>query len=185
MITILDTQLTTDECNDIIAIGSEKLTTAKTLGEQIDGYRTAQESWITEVNPLINKLKFLVKTYTGLPIENQEAPHFILYEIGGEYKQHYDFFHKGEDYYDSLMSRGGQRVFSCLFYLNEDFLGGETLFPNKRIAVTPKTGRLLIWKNVLDNGQVDYESLHAGLPVVEGVKKIIVIWVRENKFNIS
>jgi prolyl 4-hydroxylase len=88
------------------------------------------------------------------------------------------------------MKSGGQRVYSCLFYLNDGFMGGETEFPIKKIKVVPKTGRLLIWRNINPDGELDHESLHAGLPVIDGTKWIIIIWVREksvikNKTNIK
>jgi prolyl 4-hydroxylase len=49
--------------------------------------------------------------------------------------------------------------------------------------VTPKKGRALAWKNLKDDGSPDYESLHAGLPVLAGTKWIAVVWIRENKFD--
>jgi hypothetical protein len=80
------------------------------------------------------------------------------------------------------MQSGGQRVYSCLFYLNDDFTGGETEFVNRDIKIKPKTGRLLIWKNIKEDGSLDYDSFHAGLPVISGTKWIAIIWVRENSF---
>ena len=70
-----------------------------------------------------------------------------------------------------------------LFYLNDGYHGGQTDFPTKKIMVTPKKGRALVWKNLKDDGSPDYESLHAGLPVLAGTKWIAVVWIRENKFD--
>jgi prolyl 4-hydroxylase len=77
------------------------------------------------------------------------------------------------------MKSGGQRVYSCLFYLNDEFEGGETEFPIKKIKVTPKIGRMLMWSNLKIDGSLDFESLHAGLPVISGTKWIAIVWVRE------
>ena len=183
MIAIIDYQLTEAECYQLIGMGSKNMSSAKTLGTEIDGYRTAQNSWIREKNELTDKIKNIVATKSSHPIENQEVIHVVKYEVGGEYKPHHDFFPLGEAYTDAALKQGGQRVITCLFYLNEDFEGGETEFPTKKIKVTPRTGRLLMWSNMYPNGEIDYESLHAGLPVEKGVKWIEVIWVRQRSFD--
>lgn len=182
MIKILDNILSFGECNELILHGSKNLTKSSTLGEQIDGYRTADNSWIFEENLLTTKIKKIVSKETELSIDNQEKIHIVKYEVGGEYKQHHDFFHPDTNYYNEVIQSGGQRVYSCLFYLNDDFTGGETEFVNKEIKIKPKTGRLLIWKNIKEDGSLDYDSFHAGLPVDSGVKWIAIIWVRENSF---
>jgi prolyl 4-hydroxylase len=43
-------------------------------------------------------------------------------------------------------------------------------------------GKLVIWKNLNDDLSLNYNSLHAGLPVIRGEKWICIVWVRENKF---
>ena len=183
MIAILDNQLTEAECYQLIGMGSKNMISAKTLGTEINGYRTAENSWVKDKNELTDKLKSIVAAKSSHPIENQELIHIVKYEVGGEYKTHHDFFHPGESYTDVVMKEGGQRVISCLFYLNDDFEGGETEFPTKKIKVTPRTGRLLMWSNMYPNGEIDYESLHAGLPVEKGVKWIAVVWVRQRSFD--
>lgn len=183
MIKIIDNVLTQNECNELINLGiNNGLVTANTLGENIESYRTADNTWIWQSNELTTKIQKIVETESGLSIKNQEKIHIVKYNIGGEYKPHHDFFHPNTDYYKNTIGTSGQRVFSCLFYLNDDFIGGETNFPNKKIKITPKLGRLLIWRNLNKNGSLDYESLHAGLPVIAGTKYIAIIWVRENKF---
>jgi prolyl 4-hydroxylase len=81
------------------------------------------------------------------------------------------------------MSRGGQRIKSVLFYLNDEFEGGETNFPMKGIKVKPVKSKAIIWDNINEDGTLDYESIHAGLPVISGFKYIATIWIRENKFK--
>ena len=175
--------LTKEECNDLIAMSGDILSPAGVLGQQINNFRTADNTWINETNDLIFKIKEIVSTETGLPVENQELPHIVRYKVGGEYKPHHDFFHKHTDYYEAVTKAGGQRAFSCLFYLNDDFKGGETEFPKKQYKVIPETGKLVIWKNLKQDGEVEHDSLHAGLPVEEGEKWICIIWVRENNIR--
>jgi prolyl 4-hydroxylase len=182
-IKIIDNFLTEDECLELIDSVKDKLSAASVLGQEIDGYRVATTSWINNKTPLVNKIQTFLSKETNLPIENQEEIHIVKYDIGGQYKNHQDFFHPDEDYYEEEMKYGGQRVFTCLIYLNEDFIGGDTHFPNKKFMVNPKTGRLIIWRNLTEDNLLDYDSLHAGLPVDIGEKLIALVWVRENKFK--
>jgi len=115
--------------------------------------------------------------------EKMELPNFIRYQVGGQYKLHHDFFHPNTDYYEECVRRGGQRKKTALIYLNENFKGGETDFPKLNTRVTPKTGKLVVWDNLDDQGNPLKDSLHAGLPVTEGTKYIVVIWIRERSFN--
>jgi len=183
MIKILVNILTKLECDELIKIGSKNLMKASTLGEKIDGYRIADNTWIFEKTELTDKIQNIIEKETGLPIENQEKIHIVKYDIGGEYKTHHDFFYPNTDYYERVIKNGGQRTYSCLFYLNDDYNGGETEFPIKKIKVIPKIGSLLIWKNINEDGSLNHDSLHAGLPVISGMKWIAIIWVRENKFQ--
>jgi prolyl 4-hydroxylase len=109
-----------------------------------------------------------------------EQLHFVHYAVGGEYKVHHDFFHPGTDYYKDSIGRWGQRKKTALIYLNDNFKGGETEFPEVKRTIIPKKNKLVIWDNLKENGELDYASLHAGLPVIEGIKQIVVLWIREN-----
>jgi hypothetical protein len=44
---------------------------------------------------------------------------------------------------------------------------------------------MLIWRNMNEDGTLDTESFHAGLPVKTQTKYIAIVWVRENKFKIK
>jgi prolyl 4-hydroxylase len=175
--------LSVDECNELISISKDKLSEATTLGTKIKDYRTAEITWLIEKTDLNEKIKNIVSEKTDLPIENQEQVHIVKYNIGGEYKQHHDFFHPDTDYYKTHIEKGGQRIYSCLFYLNDDFQGGETHFPKVNYKVKPELGKLVIWKNLNDDSSINLNSLHAGLPVTSGEKWICIIWVRERKIT--
>ena len=183
MIKILDNILSQTECESLIERYTKDLQTLSTLGTKIDSYRTADGTWIYTDDELSLKIQKIVSDDCGIPIENQEKIHIVKYEKGGEYKDHHDFFHPNTDYYESTIGNSGQRMYSYLFYLNDNFTGGETNFPTKKIKVTPRIGRMLVWKNVNDDGSLDFESLHSGLPVESGIKYIAIIWVREKQFG--
>lgn len=62
-----------------------------------------------------------------------------------------------------------KRYFSVVFYLNDDFEGGGTHFPDFDYTVEPETGKALIFPS-------DY--LHHALTVQNGTKYITVTWLK-------
>lgn len=172
------------ECGEIITQGSPILSPLSVGGEKTQEFskmRTGEGAFLTNPSPILNKVKNLISSLTQLPIENQEPPHLIKYEIGGEYKPHYDYYEDNWELHKKELQRGGNRKFSCLFYLNDNFKGGETYFPYNKITITPSIGNLVIWSN-LSNGKPNLNSYHAGLPITEGTKWALIVWVRENKY---
>lgn len=144
--------------------------------------RIAEGIWIKEPDEITTRFQHIIAGVTGLPIENQEEPHLIKYDVGGEYKTHYDYFIPKSSYYEEEMMRGGQRIFSTILYLNDDFTGGETHFPKYNLTVKPKSGSVFTWRNINKDGTMNKDSFHAGLPVTQGNKYIIVVWTRERSF---
>ena len=79
---------------------------------------------------------------------------------------------------DALPGLENQRVMTALVYLNEGFEGGHTAFPAAGISYRGNLGDAILFTNVLENGQADQASLHAGLPVVSGEKYLASRWIR-------
>jgi prolyl 4-hydroxylase len=69
--------------------------------------------------------------------------------------------------------------------LNEGFEGGETKFVKKNISIKASVGNMLVWSNLKESDleTLDYESKHAGLPVISGEKWIAIVWVRQRNFR--
>lgn len=42
---------------------------------------------------------------------------------------------------------GAESVFSMVIYLNDDFEGGQTVFPEKSIEIQPETGKIIIFNS--------------------------------------
>lgn len=183
MVLELNNFISQEHCNSLIELAQAQFLTTTTLGKEIDGYRVAQGAWLSSAHDDVKLLRKMVSEYTLLPQENMEGTHIVKYEVGGEYKVHHDFFHPGESYYEKeVTKRGGQRIKTALVYLNDEFTGGETEFTRIDIKILPKRGKLVVWDNLNSDRSLDYTSIHAGLPVISGIKYIAVIWIRENKF---
>ena len=168
MIKEIPNYLTEQECTMLIGLGeSGELDIGRVSGKKLLGYRKARVTWLKTYSPLIDRIKNDVAELTGYPVENQEGFHFVKYNIDGEYKLHLD---------------GKQRPKTALVYLNNGFTGGETEFPKINTIIKPETGKLVIWDNTTEDGLINPNSLHAGLPVIVGTKYIGVIWIRGEKW---
>ena len=105
------------------------------------------------------------------------------YEGGQQFKPHQDYFHVSEPYWKGEVYGGGQRTWTAMVFLNDVEEGGQTEFTDLGVSVEPRAGTLLIWNNVKPDGTPNELTIHAGRPVVKGVKHIITKWFRENPWG--
>jgi prolyl 4-hydroxylase len=171
--------LTPEVCSVIIELAKPELEKLRTLGRKQTGGRIGDGTWLYGDDDPIKSIREAIADLSGLPIENQEGFHVIRYLPGGKYDAHYDYFEPGKDYYNRVMKYGGQRVQTWIMYLNDDFEGGETDFPEENVTIVPEKGMLVGWNNIDGPGKLNHKSKHAGLPVLSGEKWIAVIWVNE------
>jgi hypothetical protein len=94
------------------------------------------------------------------------------YEAGGYFDAHLD----GGVYADHP---AGERAVTLLLYLNTPVRGGSTLFPELSLEVHARAGRLVAWRNLLPDRSVNSKMAHAGQLVEDGLKMILMTWVRE------
>lgn len=169
-------------CDFLIDTTKDKYEKMSVVGgeEKNNGARIADGVWLSNDSETSKVIKERISKVTNLPTENMENVHVVKYELGGEYKPHFDYFNVKS--HAKQLERGGQRIKSVLVYLNDDFEGGETQFPKLKLTVKPQIGKLIVWDNVLE-GKENPNSIHAGLPVTKGTKYIMIVWIRENKFK--
>lgn len=165
------------------------LSTAQTINfltkdgnREISDYRKAKNLSFKKNGKIAKKFNKRLCKILGVEVEYLQNWIFIKYEEGGEYKEHADFLDEDLEYSEKDKKIfGGLRLKTVLIYLNDDFEGGETFFPHIDLKIKPKTGKLLIWENVLGNLKKNLYSIHAGLPVSKGNKYILLTWVRQEK----
>lgn len=81
-------------------------------------------------------------------------------------------------------SAAGERKRSIVLYLDTPLKRGETYFRALNRTVDAIKGRVLIWNNLLPTGKCNFAMIHAGLPVEEGTKTILVSWERERELRV-
>ncbi len=93
---------------------------------------------------------------------------------------HFDYHVDGGNWESTA---AGERRRSIILYLDTPMDGGGTRFRALNKTVAAKAGRLLVWNNLLPTGKCDFAMIHAGLPVIEGTKTILVSWERERQLR--
>lgn len=117
----------------------------------------------------------------GAEVEMLEPTEVLHYAVGERYRPHFDFFHPALPNYAEEMRLRGQRVKTCLVYLNDGYDGGETSFPEIGVKFRGRTGEALIFTNVLADGSGDKRTLHTGQPPTRGEKWLLSQWIRDKQ----
>lgn len=122
---------------------------------------------------VVNAINRRIAAATGTDFRAGEPLHILRYSGGQEYRPHLD----------GLPAAANQRLWTVLLYLNDDYVGGETEFPQLGLRVHGTLGDALIFRNSSDSGTVDRSMLHAGLPVRSGTKWLATRWIRARPFD--
>jgi hypothetical protein len=115
---------------------------------------------------------------TGDPINRLEPPNILNYRSGQTYQAHYDFINPDVPFFQNELSTQGQRIKTPLIYLNDNYQGGATEFPELKRGYKGVAGDLLVLHNTDDEGNPDLQSLHIGAPPTSGVKWVFSTRVR-------
>lgn len=181
-IQLRDGFLTDQECDYIINLATPILQPSKLFGEEREtGHGRTSYSAEFHIYPndeVLNGIKKKASKILDIPESHFEFFQCVSYEQGQEYQVHYDTFDENIPSNKAEIERGGQRKYTMLAYLNDDYDGGGTFFPNLDFMVRPKKGRVVIFNNLDETGKVIPAAFHAGLPVTKGRKYAINIWVR-------
>jgi prolyl 4-hydroxylase len=109
----------------------------------------------------------------GYPMQHFEAPMVLHYAVGQQITPHFDFIDaKAADYAEQIRELG-QRMITFLLYLNDDYEGGETTFPELDIVHRGSAGSGLFFINAHPDLTPNRRMLHTGSPPVRGEKWIV------------
>jgi prolyl 4-hydroxylase len=176
--------LSPEECTALIAAGgshakpSEVISGVSDVSYETSGRRSTVAAPSVDKYPIIKAVRHRISLFTGVAEENQEPLQVLHYTRGGEYDIHYDSFSEGSP----QLENGGNRILTVLLYLNDVEEGGWTQFPHIMSNIVPSTGTGILFRNTDAQNLQLRESLHAGLPVIDGEKWIASIWIREKSY---
>jgi hypothetical protein len=172
-------------CEWLIEASRERLKRAlvyDAVGGQDYASETRTNSWAQFDLMVCEFVHLLVQTRMqaacGLPLHNMEATAILHYAVGEQITNHFDFVDPQIPNYDQEIQTNGQRVLTFLIYLNDDYEGGETEFPELGVIHKGRRGEGLFFINALKNNEPDLRTVHAGLPPTPGEKWIVSQFVR-------
>ena len=149
-------------------------------GLKIDPMRTSTAAVFSLIDSdvIIQLVRARVAHAADIPTSALEPTEVLHYAVGERYKMHVDLFHPALPGFAEQMRTKGQRVKTCLVYLNDTYTGGETDFPKIGVKFRGQAGEALVFDNVLPNGGGDMRTLHSGLPPKAGEKWLLSQWIR-------
>lgn len=100
-------------------------------------------------------------------IQWYEQPHLLRYKLGGFYNFHADSENWNQK--NGVWERAIERDFSFLIYLNDDFQGGEIIFPHFNFTFKPKKGMFVCFPS-------DHRFIHKVAKTTAGTRYVIVTW---------
>lgn len=126
-------------------------------------------------NPIVelyrNIVKNIINPFYNINIRDSEIPQILKYQVGGHYTPHVD----GESMWktptgDVIWRKSTDRDLSTVIFLNDDFDGGEFVFPEHRIRIKPEPGLLVCFPST-------HQYIHGVEPVTNGVRYSMVNWM--------
>lgn len=124
-----------------------------------------------------NTVKEVINPFYGIEISESEMPQMLSYGIGGHYKPHID----GESLWrtpdgEMIWKKSIDRDLSIVMFLNDDFEGGDFVFPELKVRVRPEPGMMVCFPS-------NHYYRHGVEPVTKGKRYSIVCWAQVKGFQ--
>lgn len=113
-----------------------------------------------------------INPYYAVEVSEREPSQILHYGVGGHYIPHVD----AETLYQDelgleLWEKTLDRDLSVVYFINDDFSGGELFFPALDLVIEPEAGTLVCFPS-------DHNYIHGVRPVTSGHRYTIVTWMR-------
>jgi prolyl 4-hydroxylase len=174
LIVILGNVLSDEECEALIQLSKDKLQRSK-IGNARERHelRTSTSMFFQQAeNDLVTKIEKRMASIMNIPVEHGEGLQILNYQIGQEYKAHFDFFSSAN------RTVTNPRISTLVMYLNDVEQGGETFFPKLKFSVSPQKGMAVYFEYFYNNQELNDLTLHGGAPVITGDKWAATQWMR-------
>jgi predicted 2-oxoglutarate/Fe(II)-dependent dioxygenase YbiX len=124
-----------------------------------------------------NIVHHIINPFYGFKIKDSEMPQLLVYEPGGHYKAHYDAMAKWKCPDGNIIwKKSIDRDISTVLFINNEFEGGEFVFPELRVRVRPEPGLLIAFPS-------SQHYLHKVEPVISGTRIAMVNWMTVQGFK--
>ena len=184
--------LTKPECLEIMKYSEKIGMTPRTVadydtgnGVTVNDNRKITTIWINNIDHnLANKMSVISQELTGLPTENQELLQVVKYSPNGKFEKHFDALDTtSSEHCDDFNHGSRDRKYTLLLYLNDDYEGGETEFPNIGVKIKPEQGKAILCLNTTQTQDIIQESQHMGCEVKNRNKWICTKWTHHYTWN--
>jgi len=177
-----------EDCDHIVHMGESYVTRSQVVGTtgksvQHDA-RSSSGVFLTGAlaeDESVKRVQKRIAEWTQIPESHGEVFYLIRYEVGQQYKPHYDYFSNDANG-APFIGQSGNRMATVLTYLSTPDEGGETVFPEASLSVKARKGDSVLFFSMAPDGTVDPRSLHGGNPVLKGTKWAMTKWIRQKPF---
>ena len=173
---VLKNVLSKQECDHIRKIAEPELKPSTIGGdyEINNSERKSETAWIrASEDPIVDKLIRKCISTTDRPFANCEDLQVLRYKPGGFYKPHQDTFSFDKN----------RRMYTFIIALNDDYEGGETVFPNIKKQYRLEKGDVLFFDTLNNYECMTKKALHGGAPVKSGEKWVCNLWVHKYEYT--
>lgn len=177
------THIKNSSSKDLSVFDPEKTNQTGEVSWVVD--KRTRDTQIVPIEPIYPKIEELFKhlvreiinPFYNVQVNSSEIPQILSYDIGGHYKPHID----GESIWitpekEKIWKKSTDRDLSILLFLNNDFEGGDFIFPEHKIRIRPEPGMLVCFPS-------NHHYLHGVEPVTKGKRYSIVTWATVNGFE--
>jgi hypothetical protein len=172
-------------CDWLIARSRGRVVPAAVFDPQKHGFRledarnnSAFTVGAADIDVVFAMVREKIAAAVGVALAALETTQVLHYRVGQRFEPHFDYFDPALEGHAPELA-GGQRIVTCLIYLNDAFEGGETDFPLLGQRHRPPAGGALCFVNVQPSGAPDRRTMHAGLSPTSGEKWLLSQWIRD------
>jgi predicted 2-oxoglutarate/Fe(II)-dependent dioxygenase YbiX len=135
-------------------------------------------SIVSEIKELYDNIVHqVINPFYDFKIKDSEMPQLLVYEPGGHYKAHFDAVAKWKSPDGNIIwKKSIDRDVSTVLFLNDEFEGGDFVFPELRVRVRPEPGLLIAFPS-------SQHYLHKVEPVISGTRIAMVNWMTVQGFK--
>ncbi|MCJ1415669.1 hypothetical protein MMC32_002001 [Xylographa parallela] len=191
--------LTPSEISHFLNISSNSFARSQVTGSEANGsisaWRTSETYFVDYEDPMAHRVADRVFQFLDfLDPDGLEPLQVVRYKSAQAFRTHFDWFNEPVK---DTQGRYYNRLATIFVYLDGNCTGGETYFPGVKLqpsmidgktindpfnrsalGVVPEAGNAVFWVNEHSDGTGHRKTAHSGLPVKDGTKVGLNIWLK-------